>query len=219
MRSIYGLAVAGALAAVAGDGGIPVAAAETIRAVGSFPAGHSSTQAMERLARKLEETTFERLALQIEAEPDLDSGRVVQTVQNGEATLGWTPLEAVAPLVPAYGVMTLPFLFDDRDALFELLEGDAGLGLLLDDELKKHGLTALGFMDGGGRRIASTTGPIESMDQLDSQRILLDGSEDQLAAMAATGMAPGRPAAAAPTKPTSARSGFRTWVAALRRVT
>lgn len=190
MRCMQRTACAGALGALALLAALPAGAADSIRAVGSFPAEHSSSRAMERLAQELAKTTFDRLTIAVEADPELEPGGVVQIVQDGEAALGWTEVEALGRLVPAYGVMTLPFLFDDQAALFALLESADGLGLLLDDQLMMHGLTTIGFMDGGGRRIASTTGAIQSTDQLDGQRILIDGSEDQLAAMAATGMAP-----------------------------
>src|SRR5688500_5266143 len=94
MRWMHEAAFAGALGAFAILAVLPADAADTIRAVGSFSVEHSSSRAMERLARELEETTFDRLTVNVEADPELEPGDVVQIVQNSEAILGWTDLEA-----------------------------------------------------------------------------------------------------------------------------
>ena len=114
---------AGAVAMALSSTPLLPANADSLRVIGSFEPGHSSTKALERLAAELAETTFDRLDLEIEADPALEPRAVVQAVQDGEAALGWTDLEALAALVPAYGAVTLPFLFDDQKEVFELLEG------------------------------------------------------------------------------------------------
>ena len=102
-------------------------------------------------------------AIQVEVFPGGQLGQeteVIQNVQQGiiELTLiGHDPLAQFAPITT---ILSLPYLFDDHDQAFALLEGQ--LGVEIESQLAGRNLVVLGWGNNGARVYTNNRRPLET---------------------------------------------------------
>lgn len=166
---------------------VTTSAADGIRVIGAFGADHTSTAAMQRFAGVMADTTLGRFEVEVESGVEGGSDAVLDALRNGEATLAWLELDALAELAPAFGVVTLPFLYRDQEQVFSMLEWPH-IGPLLNDELRKQGLVALGYMDGGPLHLTATGALPQSVADLEGRRIAVQGGDLRVGAFEALGL-------------------------------
>jgi TRAP-type C4-dicarboxylate transport system substrate-binding protein len=128
-------------------------ATETIPALTTADVRQATSAAGERLARELEQLTQGRARIEFGQPGATDTAAVLERVRGGEATLGLVRVAEIAGIAPEVALLTVPFLFRDQQKAMALLEA-TWLGPLLQDELRKHGLEPLGFLNGGALRLA-----------------------------------------------------------------
>ncbi|WP_342069300.1 TRAP transporter substrate-binding protein [Yoonia algicola] len=79
--------------------------------------------------------------------------RAIQSMRTGILTGGFVGGSTLETVVPAYRVLSLPYLFDDKEQAYEILQGDMGRELL--DLLDDYGMYGLGFGSIYERSVAS----------------------------------------------------------------
>ena len=102
-------------------------------------------------------------AKQLGNERDLVEGLQLGTVDISTITSALT-----AGFVPGFKVFSLPFLFEDADHLFRVMDSDIGKQLVKD--MDKAGLIKLGFVYGGSRDLYAR-GPIRNLQELKGKKI------------------------------------------------
>jgi len=98
---------------------------------------------------------------------------------------------SVAPLVEfsgPIGVLTLPYLFRDREHMWSVLEGEIGSELL--DSLAESGFVGLAWYEAGARSFYNSRRPIRSIDDLRGLKIRVQKSETMREMVAALGASP-----------------------------
>lgn len=129
----------------------------TFHAIGT-PDVHGVTgPAVERLASSLERSSQGRVRLAVD--PDAaDTAAVIESVRQGEATLGWVRLAEIAELVPEVAALSVPFLFREPQKALAILDA-VSLGPLLNDQLRKRNLEPLGYLNAGALRLGGAAPP------------------------------------------------------------
>ena len=82
------------------------------------------------------------------------------------ATVSGTSLTAFSP---KFNCLGLPYLFSDRETLFEAYDGP--VGKILFDELPSNGFHGLAFLDNGFRSISNSRHPVKTPDDVKGLKI------------------------------------------------
>ncbi len=150
----------------------------TIRAAGSYPGDHISTQAMQRFASGVATTTAGQLKVDIV--PDAGTvEQLVQELQTGDAAIIWVDLAGFSRFAPELRALTLPFVMPNRERAFQVVEGP--VVDLINVWLRARNFVVLGYMDAGASPLFSVTGPIRTIEDLQGLRI---GVRDEIRAQA-----------------------------------
>lgn len=95
----------------------------------------------------------------------------------------------IVQLDPSFGIFDLPFLFPDRDTVYETLDGEIGQ-VLKDSLVETSNLVVLGFGENGFRQITNNVRPINVPDDLNGLKLRTPGSETRITAFQALGAVP-----------------------------
>lgn len=138
----------------------------TIRFAMAVPETHASVIAMNEVKDEIEEKSDGKLVIELYENAQLypsDREAVEATqVGNVEATAVATP--TVASFHERFSIFDIPFLFEDREAAYQAMDGE--LGVTLNEELEGVGLKSLGYGENGFRHILNSKHPIEVPDDL-----------------------------------------------------
>lgn len=132
----------------------------------SLAADHPFELAMQELSKRVEERTDGRVVIesfplsQLGAERELIEGLMLGSVDMMVSTSG--PL---INFVSDFGVLDLPFLFNNREAAVNILDGEIGEDLF--DQLHENGIVGLSWGENGFRHITNSVKPIETPDDLE----------------------------------------------------
>jgi C4-dicarboxylate-binding protein DctP len=154
----------------------------------------SASTAKGKAAEKFKELLEERTNGQIKVEvfPDSQLGadrEITEQMQSGTVQMN-APFTGVLPsFVKQFEVFDLPFLFKDRDAAYDAVNGE--LAEILNKHLEKQGLRTLGYWDGGFKHLTNSKHEIKKPDDLDGLKMRVSQSPlliSQFQAMGAGGV-------------------------------
>lgn len=178
-----------AIGAALAFGGMPAASAETIRVAGNFPTDHSSSIAMETFAQEVEALTNGELTVDLFPAMQLGgAGENVDQVRTGAIFGTWIGVAYLSRIVPELEAVSLPFVFPDREAAFEVIDGE--VGDILDEKLAEKGFVSLGWMELGSRHVTNDVRPIETIEDFQGLAIRLQPNETHVATFEAMGANP-----------------------------
>jgi tripartite ATP-independent transporter DctP family solute receptor len=136
---------------------------------------HSVHQAMLQTDVYLNELSQGKMRLQIYPNQQLGSEReCLELLQIGSLDMtkvSGAVLENFAPKLKIFG---LPFLFDNKDHLFKVLDGTIGKELLKEGE--EYWLKGVGFYDSGSRSFYTKERPVEQPEDLEGLKIRVQES-------------------------------------------
>lgn len=98
---------------------------------------------------------------------------------------------SVAPVTnfsEKFNVLSLPYIFDNREHAFAVLDGE--IGEELTTELEKNGLIHLAFMENGWRHLTNNKHPIKTADDTSNLKIRVQESPPYIAFINALGSTP-----------------------------
>ena len=179
--ALMGFAVALGLSAAA--------QAQTLRIAGNFAPTHSSSKAMELFKGELKRLTGG--VLDADLFPGMQLGGAkenVDAVRAGTIFGTWVGTAFVSRLVPEIEAVSLPFLFENRESAFRVIDG--AVGDLLEQKLGAKGFTALGWMELGSRQTTNNRRPIKTLDDFKGLKIRMQPNETHLATFRALGANP-----------------------------
>lgn len=150
---------------------------------------HPVHQAMEFLARRVFEKSDGRMRIDIYPSEQLGSEReCLELLQIGSLGMTKVSCSVLEGFVPAMSVLSLPYLFRDKEHHFKILEGDIGKRLLLEGE--KYWLRGLCYYDAGSRSFYMKDIPILSPSDLIGVKIRTQESPTSMKMVQALGGSP-----------------------------
>ncbi len=125
---------------------------------------------MEVFAEKVREYSQGQLSVKIFPDGQLGTEReVLELLQIGSVAMTKVSAAAMANFAPEFKVMGVPYLFRDKEHLFDVLEGSTGENLLLSGTA--YLLRGLCFYDAGSRSFYTTEKPIKTPQDLEGLKI------------------------------------------------
>jgi len=136
---------------------------------------HPVHESMVYMADLVESRSRGRVRIDVYPSEQLGNERelleLLQVGAVGIAKVGGLVLENFHPSV---GVFNLPYLFQDEETFWQVLEGDIGTTLLR--ELESYGFKGLCYYDSGSRSFYTRDRPIETPDDLRGLKIRVPNS-------------------------------------------
>ena len=121
--------------------------------------------ALEEMARIVAEETGGQVEIRIYPSMQLGGEKaMLEGMLLGAVDIVVTANGPVTNFVPAMGILDLPFLFDSREHMYSVLDGEVGQALA--GELERRGLHLLAFYEAGVRHIMTSETAIHSIDDL-----------------------------------------------------
>lgn len=93
---------------------------------------------------------------------------LLEALQIGSVDISTITSALTSGFVPAFSVFSLPFLFDDFDHMYAVM--DSPIGDRLAEELEKAGFVKLGYVSGGSRSMYARR-PVQSLPDLRGMKI------------------------------------------------
>lgn len=137
---------------------------------------YPTTQGAKYFADLVEERTNGKIRIMIKAGAQLGTeSEVLAQLQYGGIDMARISLSQISELVPEYNVLQLPFLYQDSDHMWRVLEseiGDEFLGMA--SEIQTIGLS---WYDAGVRSFYTTGKPIRTLEDFEGMRIRVQESQ------------------------------------------
>jgi tripartite ATP-independent transporter DctP family solute receptor len=131
---------------------------------------HPVHRAMVYMADQVAERSDGHMRIDIYPSEQLGSEReCVELIQIGSIAMTKVSAAVVESFIPAFRVFNLPYVFADRDHMFQVLEGTIGRELLLQGESSK--LRGLCYFDAGSRSFYTRERPVLSPSDLEGLKI------------------------------------------------
>ncbi|GGF81663.1 C4-dicarboxylate ABC transporter substrate-binding protein [Paracoccus acridae] len=160
-----------------------------------FRAAHSTAttstghQALEFLDKELREKTEGRVGLEIFPSSQLGGEREsVENIQFGNVDLIFVSSAPVASFAPAFFAFDIPFLFDNREQAYEVLDGEIGQEILAG--LESSGIVGLAYWENGFRQLTTANKEVRSPEDLAGMKMRTMENEVHIAAWREIGANP-----------------------------
>lgn len=136
---------------------------------------YPTTMGGQYFARLVEERTGGRIIIQVKANGQFGTEQeVLQQLYIGGVDFARLSLSSVSDELPVLNVLQLPFLYEDSDHMWRILDGQLGEDFLR--MFQQQNLVGLSWYDAGSRSFYSKT-PIESPDDLRGMTVRVHGSQ------------------------------------------
>jgi tripartite ATP-independent transporter DctP family solute receptor len=144
--------------------------AETILLAHAMGPTHPVTIAMEQMAERLEEYSGGELTLKIYPGGTLGGERkLLELMQIGAVDMTKVSGATLENIVPAIQVLSLPYLFRDRNHMINVLDGEVGRELLQQGEAYK--LKGIAYYDAGSRSLYTVDKPVRTPEDLSGMKM------------------------------------------------
>lgn len=137
---------------------------------------YPTTLGAKRFAELVEERTGGRIRIIVRAEAELGTEKeVLQQLQYGGIDFARVSLSQLAELVPEMNVLQMPYLYENSEHMWRVLDGEIGntfLGYVSSNEM-----IGLSWYDAGARNFYSADRPITCLEDIQGMRIRVQESE------------------------------------------
>ncbi|MCI2267120.1 TRAP transporter substrate-binding protein [Sediminivirga luteola] len=161
----------------------------------SITAGHATStdhfhhRSFLKFKELVEERSSGRIAVSVYPNEVFGGDReLIEAVQLGNLELAAPSSSPLAAFAPEMNVWDLPYLFDDRDHAYRVLDGEYGTRLL--DDLTRFRIKGLGYWENGFRNLTTSGRTIESPEDLRGLSLRTLENAVQMRAWNATGANP-----------------------------
>ncbi len=136
----------------------------------TLPTSHPVHQGMEVFAKEVARESNGALNVKIFPDGQLGTEReVLELLQIGSIAMTKVSAAAMANFAPEFKVMGVPYLFRDKEHLFNVLEGKTGEAILVGGS--EYLLRGLCFYDAGSRSFYTKNRPIKAPEDLKGLKI------------------------------------------------
>ena len=139
------------------------------------PKGYPTTQAADYFAELVEKRTDGKIVIRVF--PDSVLGNeisVFRQMQFGGIDFARLSVSTLSEFVPEISILQLPYLFEDAEHMWRVLDGEIGKQLL--ESIRPFGLAGMSWFDAGSRNIYTKT-PVTSLDDIRHLRIRVQESD------------------------------------------
>lgn len=158
----------------------------TLRLAHTLDQEHTVHKAMVLMAERLAEYSGGTMQIEIYSSGQLGTEReLAELLQIGSLAMTKVSASSLEGFVPEMKVFSVPYIFDDEDHFWRVLESDLGHQLLLEPE--KVGLRGLGYYDAGSRSFYSTNTRIETPADLRGKKFRVLNSQTSVQMVEALG--------------------------------
>lgn len=168
----------------------PAAAQQKLQIAGNFATEHPSSVAVEQVFKK-EVAQRTNNELQVDVFPSMQLGGAkenVDAVRSGTLAITWVGAAYLSRIVPQLEALSLPFVLDNREVAFRVIDGPVGDAI--DKKLQDKGFISLGWMELGLRHVTNNKHAIKTIADFNGLKIRLQPSETHLATFRALGANP-----------------------------
>jgi tripartite ATP-independent transporter DctP family solute receptor len=133
-------------------------------------AGNPRDEGAKRFAEAVKQKSNGRIEVQVAGSAQLgDDAAMVTGMRTGSIDMSLNSQGAVTNVVPEFGGLGMPYLFDSAEHAWKVVDGAVGEEIAKKSEAK--GLIMLGFMDNGIRHTSNNKRPIGKPDDLKGLKI------------------------------------------------
>ncbi len=144
----------------------------TFRLAESHPSSHPTAKADLEFARRVEQETNGKIRIIVYFDQELGTEQeVIEQVRFGAIDFTRVSIANLVETVPDLYVLQLPYLYEDREHMWRVLESDIGDELL--HGVGKYGFIGLTWFDAGSRSFYTRDKPIEKLEDLNGLTIRL----------------------------------------------
>jgi tripartite ATP-independent transporter DctP family solute receptor len=127
-------------------------------------------------ARLVEEKTDGRIKIIVEDNAEFGSeSEVLDQISYGGIAFARVSLSQLAEIIPQMNVLQLPYLYNDSDHMWRVLDGSIGEEFL--EMAQDYGYIGLSWYDAGARNFYSTTKPITCLEDFTGMKIRVQESD------------------------------------------
>ena len=146
-----------------------------LRYADNQPEGYPTTQAAYYFAELVEQRTQGKIRVRVYANSELgDEVSVVEQLQFGGIDFARASLSTLVTVCPSLAVLQMPYLYDDADQMWRVLDGEIGTRFLTAP--RQSGIVWLSWFDAGARSFY-TSEPVETLEDLQGMRIRVQESD------------------------------------------
>lgn len=136
---------------------------------------YPTTLGAERFAELVEERTQGRIRIRVYAESVMGSeSEVIRQMRYGGIDFARISIAQISDYVQEMSVLQLPYLYDDSEHMWRVLDGEIGERFL--EYPCEYGLVGLSWYDAGARNIYCAT-PIKTLEDMKGLRIRVQEAE------------------------------------------
>lgn len=152
---------------------------------------YPTTQGAHKFAELVGEKTDGRIEIVIKYQGALgDEKSVVEQISFGGVDFARVSVAALSDSIPKLRIFMMPYLYEDKEHQWKVLNGEIGQEALRNIEKTKANLIGLSWYESGDRHFYSVKRPIESLDDLKGMRIRVQKSQVMEAVVNALGAIP-----------------------------
>lgn len=150
---------------------------------------YPTTMGGMKFAALVEERTQGRIRIQVHAEGKFGSeAEVIRQMRYGGIDFARISLAQVADHIPEMKVLQLPYLYEDADHMWRVLDGEIGERFL--QYPQQYDLIGLSWYDAGARNLYCAAKPVRTLEDLQGMHIRIQESEMMSEMIAALGAVP-----------------------------
>ena len=140
------------------------------------PDGYPTVLGAERFAELVRERTGGKVVIQVKAGGEYGSeSEVLEQMAFGGIDFARVSLAELSDEIPKLYILLLPFLYEDADHMWRILDGQIGLDFL--SEFDQAGLVGLSWYDAGARCFYTDTHPIRTPEDLQGLTVRVQDSQ------------------------------------------
>lgn len=145
-----------------------------LRYADNQPKDYPTTLAAEYFAELVEERTEGKVAIRVYCNGELgDENSVMEQVQFGGIDFTRVSLGTLSEAMPEFEVLQLPYLYDNADHMWRVLDGELGESFL--EIPQEVGIMGLSWFDAGARSFYTKV-PVHSLEDLQGMTIRVQES-------------------------------------------
>lgn len=164
-------------------------AATTLTLAHAHPVEDSQHLAAMRFAERVKERSDDEITIRVFPNGQLGNDQaMIAGVRGGTIDIELSGNPYFSGLVSELNVLDLPFLFDDYEQAYRVLDGDVGQGLLA--RMREKDLEGLAFWEIGFRNLTNSRRAIESADDIKGLKLRTTPNPAHIAAFEALGANP-----------------------------
>lgn len=150
------------------------------------PDGNPVTEGMKKFAELAKEYTNGTVNIEVYPNAALcDEASSIDQVQAGTLDFSRVNTNTMAPVVDAFGVCGMPYLFSSTEAKYKALDGEAGKKLF--EMMEEYNMIGLDYYEAGSRCFYTTNKPITSVADLKGMKIRVQQTEVAISMVQALG--------------------------------